>query len=173
MILCAGRSENFNFAKQIGVGLVEAAIGAALLAKDSTEPLIFIGTAGSYNVNTADIGSTVFVQKACQFELRGESLFPQEIAVNIPDFVSRETTWSICNSSSYITTSQEDAILFSKLGADIENMELFSVFSVAKKFNLQAVGILYITNVCNENARSDYAKNLPSAIKALNNVINF
>ncbi|MEY4504309.1 MAG: hypothetical protein RL154_602 [Pseudomonadota bacterium] len=172
MILCAGRTEQFGFAKPIGVGLVESAIGTTLLAQNQKEPLIFIGTAGTYNEDFLPIGSLCFIKKALQFELRGETPIEQIVEVKVPEIVSHETIYTICNSSSYITTARNDAQKFFKHGAHIENMELFSIFSVAQKFNLEAVGILYITNICNQFARKDYIKNLPIALKALENAIN-
>ena len=50
LIVCAGKSENFSFAKSIGVGLVEASVGLSeLVLVQKPEKLIFIGTCGLYN----------------------------------------------------------------------------------------------------------------------------
>lgn len=50
LIVCAGKSENFSFAKSIGVGLVEASIGLSeLVLAQKPEKIIFIGTCGLYN----------------------------------------------------------------------------------------------------------------------------
>ncbi len=171
MFLCAGRTEQFSFAKPIGVGLVEAAIGSTLIAQNTKEPLIFIGTAGSYNEIDTPIGSLCFVKKATQLELRGETPIEQIIQSVLPPIVSHETIFKTCNSSTYITTNQNDADEFYKKGLQIENMEIFSVLSVANKFGLSAYGILYITNLCNENARKDYLKNLPLAKMSLQKLL--
>ena len=57
MFICA-RGENFSFAKDIGVGLVESAIElTALILRENPQFLIFIGSAGAYDksVNLLDI----------------------------------------------------------------------------------------------------------------------
>lgn len=172
MFLCAGRTEQFNFAKPIGVGVVEAAIGTTLLAQNTKEPLIFIGTAGSYNEIDTPIGSLCFVKKATQLELRGETPIEQIVESVLPPIVSHETIFKTCNSSTYITTSKNDAKKFFDQGLQIENMEIFSVLSVANKFGLEAYGILYITNLCDEFARKDYVKNLPLAKISLQKLLH-
>ena len=49
MILCAGRNETFEFAKPIGVGLVESASTLTqLILEEKPAFLFFVGTAGSY-----------------------------------------------------------------------------------------------------------------------------
>ena len=49
MILCAGRNETFDFAKPIGVGLVESAANLTqLIIEEKPAFLLFVGTAGSY-----------------------------------------------------------------------------------------------------------------------------
>ena len=49
MILCAGRNETFDFAKPIGVGLIESAINLTkLVLEEKPAFLFFVGTAGSY-----------------------------------------------------------------------------------------------------------------------------
>ncbi|MGB0990571.1 MAG: purine-nucleoside phosphorylase, partial [Halarcobacter sp.] len=49
MIICAGRNETFNFAKEMGVGLIESAINLTRQCLfDKPEFLLFIGSAGSY-----------------------------------------------------------------------------------------------------------------------------
>lgn len=57
MFICA-RGENFSFAKDIGVGLVESSITlTALILRENPQYLIFIGSAGAYDkrVNLLDI----------------------------------------------------------------------------------------------------------------------
>lgn len=63
LIVCAGKNENFSFAKSIGVGLVEASIGLSeLVLAQKPEKLIFIGTCGLYNKrakNESDLKSAI------------------------------------------------------------------------------------------------------------------
>lgn len=49
MIICAGRNEVFNFAKPMGVGMVESAINLTRQCLfDKPDYILFIGSAGSY-----------------------------------------------------------------------------------------------------------------------------
>ena len=49
MIVCAGRNETFDFAQEIGVGLIESAIKLTKIClSEKPKSLLFIGSAGSY-----------------------------------------------------------------------------------------------------------------------------
>lgn len=52
MIVCAGRVEQFSFARNIGVGLVESSAGLSrLILQEAPREIIFIGTCGVYDMN--------------------------------------------------------------------------------------------------------------------------
>ncbi|WP_457602882.1 5'-methylthioadenosine/S-adenosylhomocysteine nucleosidase family protein [Nitratifractor sp.] len=166
MFLCAGNSENFDFALPIGVGLVEAAINLTrLAAMEAPEFLLFIGTAGSYG--NRDIFEIVESKTAANVEqgfLRGTAYTPINNVVSAAEDVSRET---IVNSSNYITTSEEMAKRFLAKRLELENMEFFSVLAVAKSFGIPAGGVFCVTNYCNESAHEDFLKNQAEAMKRL------
>jgi len=49
MIVCAGEIENFDFAKPIGIGLLQTAITLSRICmQEKPKEIVFIGTAGSY-----------------------------------------------------------------------------------------------------------------------------
>ena len=54
LLVCAGKSESFEFAQSIGIGLIEAAITLTniltkkALEDDLPKQIIFVGTAGIY-----------------------------------------------------------------------------------------------------------------------------
>ena len=49
MIVCAGKSETFDFATPIGIGLIESAINLTRICLfDRPDYILFIGSAGSY-----------------------------------------------------------------------------------------------------------------------------
>jgi len=164
MTLCAGRIESFDFAKPIGIGIVESAIHLTkLVLEEKPSFLFFVGTAGSYG--RYSIFDTVQSHKAANIELgllNALCYTPLEPFIEtIPPYVSRGTKNSspIVNSSNYITT---DAILADKMvekNIELENMEFFSVLSVAKNFNLPCSGFFVITNYCNEHAHRDFIQN--------------
>lgn len=174
MIVCAGRNEHFDFAFPIGVGLIETSINLTRLALfDKPKFLLFVGTAGSYgNHNIFDI---VHASSAANIELSSlqdlsytplDNVITSEKAVNVP----RETN-IIVNSSNYITTSKSLSEQMLKLHVELENMEFFSLLSVAKEFEIPASGIFIVTNYCDENAHQDFLSNHQKAKELLTKYI--
>lgn len=168
MIICAGRSETFEFATAVGVGLIESAIKLTeicLLKKP--EFLLFVGSAGSYGENR--IFDIVEAKGASNIELsflRNDSYTPLDKIVKSDEnnFTKSEI---IVNSSNYISTNFELCKKYKEHGISIENMEFFSVLQVAKEFEIPAYGIFVITNFTDENAHKDFIKNHKEAMKKL------
>ena len=50
---------------------------------------------------------------------------------------------------------------------ELENMEFFSILSVAKEFEIHVAGIFVITNYTNESAHEDFIKNHKEAMDKL------
>ncbi|MFP4331939.1 MAG: purine-nucleoside phosphorylase [Campylobacterales bacterium] len=165
MFFCAGRTELFEFAEPIGVGLVESSIR---LTKKLTTPLyekiVFIGSAGSYG--EVEVGEICKSTKAYNVEL--SSLLKKSFTP-IEDFVEIGNVphGTLINSSNYITSSKDSSELFLGKGLEIENMEAFSFLSVAKHCGLDAEVILIVTNYCHEDAHREYLSNLKSSMKKL------
>ena len=164
MILCAGRNETFDFARPIGVGLIESAINLTkLVLEENPAFLFFIGTAGSYgnykpleliHSHSAANIELGYLQNQCYTPLQNQ------IAAN-SIHVSRGTNHlsPIINSSNYITT---DTILAQKMlqkSIELENMEFFSIVSIANQFKLPCSGLFVVTNYCDDNAHNDFIKN--------------
>ena len=167
MIVCAGKIEKFSFAYPIGVGLIESSINLTRLALfDKPEFLLFIGTAGSYG--EYKIFDIVESRGASQIELsffENISYTPiDNVIINEGLNVSHET---LINSSNYITTDINYSKFFIKNGIGLENMEFFSVLSVAKEFEIPAGGIFVVTNYCDKDAHNDFKKNHKKAMKVL------
>jgi len=164
MTLCAGQSEHFDFAKPIGIGLVESAMQLTkLILEEKPTFLFFVGTAGSYgNYKVFDV---VQSHSASNIELGFLSHLcytPLNPYIDtIPQHVSRGTNHSspIVNSSNYITTDENFAHKMLSMNVELENMEFFSVLSVTKSFNLPCSGLFIVTNYCNENAHHDFMQN--------------
>ena len=164
MIFCAGKSESFEFAKPIGIGLVESAMRLTqYIIGNKPSFILFIGTTGSYgNFKPFDV---IHTHKSSNIELsflQNQSYTPIENFANSKKiYVSRGTTDSspIVNSSNYITTDEKLSKQFLQKGIELENMELFSVISVANHFNIPSSALLVVTNYCNENAHNDFLKN--------------
>ena len=156
MIVCAGDNEEFEFAYPIGVGLVQSAINLThIIIEKRPDFLLFVGSAGSYGgYKIFDIVSSNYATNIELGFLDNHCYTPLEENRN----VSRETS-NIINSSNYITTNIVSSKKLLALGCELENMEFFSVLSVAKKYNIPVNGLFIVTNYCNENAHNDFLKN--------------
>ena len=166
LILCAGGNENFSFAKSIGIGMIQASIKTSeLCIKEKPKELIFIGTCGLYE--KGELLSIYQSKEAFNIEysfLKHSFYSPIKNEINLN--VSYETSYKT-NSSNYICQNKEAAKEFAKFGLELENMELFSVFCVAKHFGIKARGILCATNFCDERAHELFLKNQKLAKKKI------
>ena len=176
MFICA-RGENFSFAKDIGVGLVESAIElTALILRENPQYLIFIGSAGAYDksVNLLDI----FVSNsATQIESsfsKDESYTPLDNKIEIVSYetlqnqsadsrsnpnlsaILNSQKFAIVNSSNYICTDEIFAYKMSSAGIILENMEFFAILKVADYFKIPALGIFCVTNHCDKDAHKNF-----------------
>ena len=159
MIICAGRNETFPFARPMGVGLVETAINLTQQCLfDKPDYLLFIGSAGSYGEKK--IFDIVESKRASNIELgflTQSAYTPLDNVLESENKFARNDT--IVNSSNYISTNKKLTKEYLDYGVGIENMEFFSVLSVAKKFEIPVAGIFVVTNYTDENAHEDFVKN--------------
>ncbi len=167
MIVCAGRSETFNFAEPIGVGLVESAINLTRHCLfNKPDFILFVGSAGSYGEHK--IFDIIESKRAANLELSflsNDSYTPLDNVLESENKMTRNDT--IVNSSNYISTNSELTKQYNEYGMGIENMEFFSVLQVAREFEIPVAGIFVVTNYTNENAHDDFLKNHKDAISIL------
>lgn len=171
MIVCAGDIETFNFAQPIGIGMVNSSINLTRQCLfNKPDFILFVGTAGSYGkYNEFDI---VESKRAANVELsflRNESYTPLNNVLESENKMVENHT--IVNSSNYITTNELLAENFNEYGIGIENMEFFSILSVAKEFEIPVAGIFIITNKTNNEAHEDFKKNHKVAMEKLTNYL--
>ncbi len=164
-ILCAGNNETFDFAKPIGIGLINSSINLTkYILKNRPRSILFIGTAGSYgDLKLFDIfhsQSSTNIETGYFYD---NCYTPLDNKVTSKAYnVSCETTNEndiLVNSSNYITTNKKISNKFLENGIGAENMEFFSVLTVANKFSIPTTGIFIITNYCNNSAHNDFLKN--------------
>ncbi len=167
MIICAGRNETFKFATPIGVGLIESAINLTRQCLfDKPEYLLFIGSAGSYGqYKPFDIVTSTSSANIELSFLNNDCYTPLENVLNSENQLVQNQT--IVNSSNYISTNFELSTKFNHYNIGIENMEFYSLLSVAKEFNINIAGIFIITNFTNENAHADFLANHKKAMETL------
>ncbi len=158
MIICAGKSEQFDFAMPVGIGMMEVAINLTRLCETKKpDYILFVGTAGSYGEKKIfDIIESKTASNIENSFFSGKSYSPIDNVVTSLKDVSRET---IVNSSNYITTDKEIGKYYTAQNVQIENMEFFAVMKVAQFYGISAGGIFVVTNYCDENAHDDFLKN--------------
>ncbi|WP_104717021.1 5'-methylthioadenosine/S-adenosylhomocysteine nucleosidase family protein [Helicobacter cinaedi] len=167
MIVCAGNGEDFSFAKSLGVGLVESAIGLMQICqKESVDSLVFIGSAGAYS-KEVKLFDLYIADSAIQIELsflQDKAYTPLDNHIQsgiLQENVSYETfaNKAIINSSNYITTDENLALRFAKAGILLENMEFFSIMKVAQYFNIPCLGVFCVSNYTHQNAHNEFMAN--------------
>jgi nucleoside phosphorylase len=167
MIICAGKSEQFDFAMPVGIGMMEVAINLTRLCEvKKPDYILFIGTAGSYGEKKIfDIVESKTASNIENSFFSGKSYSPIDNVVTSLKDVSRET---LVNSSNYITTDEKIGKYYTAQNVQIENMEFFAVMKVAQFYKISAGGIFVVTNYCDENAHDDFLKNQKEAMTKLN-----
>jgi len=172
-ILSAGESELFDFATPIGIGLINSSINLTkLVLEKNIRSILFVGTAGSYgNLRPLDL-VTSYESTNIETGFFGNNCYtPISNSVkSISKDVSCETTNNssiLVNSSNYITTNKILSNEYLKYGLEAENMEFYSILTVANKFNIPASGIFIITNYCDKYAHENFSINHQSAMKIL------
>ncbi len=171
MIICAGRCETFPFATSIGVGLIESSINLTRMCLfDKPDFLLFIGSAGSYgNHNIFDIVTSTSAANIELSFLNDDCYTPLENVLNSENKMVKNET--IVNSSNYISTNSELSKNFNNYNIGIENMEFYSILSVAKEFNIDVAGVFVVTNYTNKNAHKDFIANHSKAMEVLTNYL--
>ena len=166
MFICAGESETFDFAKPMGIGMVDMAMNLSRYLENEKPPfLMFVGSAGSYGKhNVFDIVQSKTATNIENGFFNAKAYTPMDNMISVAEDVSRET---IVNSSNYITTDRNLSKHYLAKGISLENMEFFAVLRVAKEFNIPVAGLFIVTNYCNENAHRDFMTNHKEAMARL------
>ena len=166
MIICAGKTEQFDFAVPVGIGMVEVAMNLTRICMaEKPKFLLFVGTAGSYGEKKVfDIVESKTAANIENSFFTGGSYTPIDNVVSTTDDVSRET---LINSSNYITTDKSIGKHYLAQNIHLENMEYFAVLKVAQSFGISAGGVFIVTNYCDENAHEDFLKNQKEAMDKL------
>jgi len=158
MIICAGKTEQFDFARPVGIGMMDVAINLSrMCAVEKPEFLLFVGSAGSYG--DAKIFDIVESKTASNVELAFLSNDAYTPLDNVVSTNNEDVKDVVVNSSNYISTNEELTAKFLNLGIGIENMEFYAVLKIAQEFNIPAGGVFCITNYTNTNAHEDFIKN--------------
>ncbi|MDQ7084846.1 MAG: purine-nucleoside phosphorylase [Sulfurovum sp.] len=166
MFICAGEKETFDFARPMGIGMVDMSINLTKICLDKKPPFIFfVGTAGSYGEKK--IFDIIESKTATNIEnsfFNANAYTPIDNMVSSAEDVSRET---IVNSSNYITCDETLSSHYLSKNIQIENMEFYAVIRVAQSLNIPVAGAFIVTNYCNQNAHKDFMDNHTEAMMRL------
>ncbi len=166
MFICAGESESFDFAKPMGIGMIDMAMNLSRYLENEKPPfLMFVGTAGAYGRH--NIFDIVHSKTATNIEngfFNAKAYTPIDNMISVAEDISDEV---FVNSSNYITTDRSLSKDYLSKGISLENMEFFSVLRVAKEFDTPVAGVFIVTNYCNENAHRDFMSNHKEAMARL------
>ena len=170
MFICAGESEQFNFALPVGIGMTDVAINLTKLClSEKPKFLFFVGTAGSYgDKNIFDIIESKSATNIENSFFTAGAYTPIDNMVSTAEDVSRET---LVNSSNYITTDKNVGKYYLEKNIHLENMEYYAVLKVAKSFDIPAAGVFIVTNYCDEKAHQDFMVNQKEAMLKLTEYI--
>jgi len=169
VIVCAGNIETFSFATPVGIGLIQSAINTTRLCLMAPpKEIIFVGTAGSYGKHA--IFDIVTSSKGCNIE---NGFFENKSYTPLDNVIAANENGDepLINSSNYITSDPASAKAFLRRGIALENMEFYSILSVAKEFNLPVKGIFIVTNYCYEDAHKEFIANHNEAMRRLSEFV--
>ena len=166
MFICAGESEQFEFAIPVGIGMTDVAINLTKLClSEKPNFLFFVGTAGSYgDKKIFDIVESKTASNIENSFFNAGAYTPIDNMVSTAEDVSRET---IVNSSNYITTDEDMSKAYLAKNIHVENMEYYAVLKVAQAFRIPVAGAFIVTNYCNAAAHKDFMDNHKEAIARL------
>ncbi len=171
MFICAGESETFDFAKPMGIGLIDMSINLTKLCMSKNPPafIFFVGSAGSYGKHKIfDIVESKTASNIENSFFNAKAYTPIDNVVSTSENISGEI---IVNSSNYITTDANLCKHYLSNNVGIENMEFFAVLKVAKHFNIPAGGAFIVTNYCDEKAHQTFMDNHKEAIMRMTTYI--
>lgn len=124
MFVCAGESEQFDFAQAIGIGMVDTSINLTkLCVTNKPEEIVFVGTAGSYgNIEIFDIVESAISVNIENSFLEKKSYTPVSLEIDMAKYyassnVSRETRQADSNSLESVGLKPE-SLYASKEGTD-------------------------------------------------------
>ncbi|MCB4746986.1 MAG: purine-nucleoside phosphorylase [Sulfurovum sp.] len=171
MIICAGKSEQFDFASPIGIGMVESAINLTRICEQKKpDHMVFVATAGSYGEKKIfEIIKSHIATNIEQGFFDGNAYTPIDNIIETIENVSCET---LVNSSNYITTNKKIWSHYIAQNIHLENMEFYAVMKVAQMYDIPTTGIFIVTNYCDENAHRDFKKNHAEAMERLSTYVN-
>jgi nucleoside phosphorylase len=165
----------------VGVGLVDAAIGAAtLLTALSPRAVLFIGTAGVYpgSPRRLRVGSAAVARRIALLSAStsaDDAYFPDPMTRReIPASrlgqaickAARQPDADIACPLAITATAKASALAAKRSGCALENLEAFSVARAAASLNIPFAAVLGIANHVGEEGHREWKRNAAAAAAA-------
>jgi futalosine hydrolase len=169
LIVAAHSSELTGISGEIvGVGLVEAALGAAhvlgTLCRPSCPPcVLLLGSCGAYPGSGLAIGDIVSARAcvlACAATAEGRAGLPEPIPRRVEVLGLPDHRTAVVATTVGITTDDAlAAALAREAGADVENLEAFSVARACARASVPFAALLGVTNLVGAGGREQWRAN--------------
>lgn len=167
-----GRLPEGASARAVGIGLVDAALGAArAIAETRPSKVVLVGSAGALPGSRVDLLEIVAVARTGLADLaaaRGEaSLLPRmaeirEASAALTAALAPEAPLVCALTTLTITTSDEAAVALAEAHADhaplVENLEAYAVARAAEVAGVPFAAVLGVTNRVGGHGRADWAQ---------------
>ena len=157
MFICAS-GENFSFAKEIGIGLVDSAMMLSnIILKENPKELIFIGSAGSYDINlpvydlllvenSYSDSSFARVQNNSTYDVVPSSKHLNEMILETAKEKNQKITVGTAYSTDVFYRQEQTNDQIKEHHCLACEMESFALFHTAKMLHKQATCILTISD---------------------------
>ncbi|WP_035983747.1 phosphorylase [Leptospira meyeri] len=168
-------SGQFPHLEAMGIGNLEAAVQLSeyLSKNKNIRHIIFFGSCGAYEWSGISIGSFISPNRVYSKEISHALKISKQIPES-PEYYETIQDKSLqnatCNAPTTITLidlKQPPEESWKIL--EIENLELFGITKVAKKFSVTITAYLVVTNLVGPNGSSDWAKNWKTLSHSLQN----
>lgn len=172
-------SGKFPHLDVMGIGNLESAVQLSeYLSKNSNiRHIVFFGSCGAYEWSGITIGSFISPNRVYSKEISHALKISKQIPES-PEFYEMVPDKSLqtaaCNAPTTITLidlKHPPEEPWKNL--EIENLELFGISKVAKKFSVTVTAYLAVTNLVGPNGSNDWAKNWKHLSHSLQNKILF
>jgi nucleoside phosphorylase len=172
------RSDAIGFAA-IGVGPVEAALGASAALATRPSAAILVGTCGAFPSARLPIGRTVCVARStlsCPDVVAERSYVPP--LAQVESKADARLVASLCEAAGLprvgcvttpaITRDEASAELFGKgTGMEVEHLEAHAFLRAAERAGVPAACVLGVANVVGPNAHEEWKANASAASEAV------
>jgi nucleoside phosphorylase len=172
--LLASKAKSSTVVEACGVGLVEAAMGAALaIARERPDAVLFVGTAGRYKnrlpgLALGDVVAARELHLWSEDVTRGSAYFPAPLPITL------KTTSALRRRAVALGLPEADVACPLGItthspqnsGPDVENLEAFAVGRAAARQGLPFMAILGISNLVGPSAHAQWKKHARAAAAA-------